>query len=60
MICQNGLVNVCFIRLLEIFLWYNSLFTFLIAAEEEFEDTKGVNSIRKSKQNRQHNGQVKK
>jgi hypothetical protein len=28
--------------------------------EEEFEDTKGVIRIRKSKKNRQHNGQKKK
>jgi hypothetical protein len=28
--------------------------------EEEFEDTKGVIRIRKSKKNRQHNGQTKK
>ena len=28
--------------------------------EEEFEDTKGVIRIRKSKKNRQHNGQRKK
>jgi len=28
--------------------------------EEAFEDTKGVNTIRKSKKNRQHNGQMKK
>jgi len=28
--------------------------------KEEFEDTKGVNKSRKSKKNRQHNGQKKK
>jgi len=28
--------------------------------EEEFEDTKGVISVRKSKKDRQHNGQKKK
>jgi hypothetical protein len=28
--------------------------------KEEFEDTKGVTIIRKSKKNRQHNGQMKK
>jgi hypothetical protein len=28
--------------------------------KEEFEDTKGVIRIRKSKKNRQHNGQMKK
>ena len=28
--------------------------------EEEFEDTKGVIGIRKSKKDRQHNGQMKK
>ena len=28
--------------------------------QEEFEDTKGVIRIRKSKKNRQHNGQKKK
>jgi len=28
--------------------------------QEEFEDTKGVIKIRKSKKNRQHNGQKKK
>ena len=28
--------------------------------EEEFEDTKGVIKIHKSKKNRQHNGQKKK
>ena len=37
------------------------LFTYLyIPDEEEFEDTKGVMRIRKSKKNRQHNGQNKK
>ena len=30
------------------------------AIPEEFEDTKGVTRIRKSKKNRQHNGQKKK
>ena len=29
-------------------------------SQEEFEDTKGVTRIRKSKKNRQHNGQKKK
>ena len=29
-------------------------------SQEEFEDTKGVIRIRKSKKNRQHNGQKKK
>jgi hypothetical protein len=28
--------------------------------KEEFEDTKGVTIIRKSKKNRQHNGQMEK
>ena len=32
----------------------------LIAQEEEFEDTKGVIRISKSKKDRQHNGQAKK
>jgi hypothetical protein len=31
-----------------------------IKSEEEFGDTKGVIRIRKSKKNRQHNGQKKK
>ena len=31
-----------------------------IPVQEEFEDTKGVIRIRKSKKNRQHNGQKKK
>jgi hypothetical protein len=37
-------------------------FPFLIHTlqEEEFEDTKGVIIIRKSKKNRQHNGQMRK
>ena len=30
-----------------------------LARREEFEDTKGVIRIRKSKKNRQHNGQKK-
>jgi len=36
-------------------------FPFLIHTlqEEEFEDTKGVIIIRKSKKNRQHNGQMR-
>ena len=32
----------------------------IFALEEEFEDTKGVIRIRKSKKDRQHNGQKKK
>jgi len=32
----------------------------LIDREEDFEDTKGVIKIRKSKKNRQHNGKKKK
>ena len=31
-----------------------------IPVQEEFEDTKGVNKIRMSMKNRQHNGQKKK
>jgi len=32
----------------------------LVANKEEFEDTKGVITIRESKKDRQHNGQKKK
>jgi hypothetical protein len=34
--------------------------SFLENLQEEFEDTKAVIRIRKSKKNRQHNGQMKK
>jgi hypothetical protein len=38
---------------------YNLIYIILyqITLQEEFEDTKGVIRIRKSKKNRQHNGQ---
>ena len=41
---------------------YNLIYIILyqITLQEEFEDTKGVIRIRKSKKNRQHNGQKKK
>jgi hypothetical protein len=32
----------------------------MVVKKEEFEDTKGVIKIRKSKKDRQHNGQKKK
>ena len=35
------------------------IFRTTFTKEEEFEDTKGVIRIRKSKKNRQHNGQKK-
>ena len=37
-------------------IWRNSQWNY----EEEFEDTKGIIRIRKSKKDRQHNGQKKK
>ena len=38
----------------------NCIFSSCCSSIEEFEDTKGVIRIRKSKKNRQHNGQMKK
>ena len=38
----------------------NVFYHLLTSTKEEFEDTKGVIRIRKSKKNRQHNGQKKK
>jgi hypothetical protein len=40
--------------------YYYRSFYWLKISQEEFEDTKGVIRIRKSKKNRQHNGQKKK
>jgi len=38
---------------------YSHLLTMNVPGEEEFQDTTGVIRIRKSKKNRQHNGQWK-
>ena len=45
-------MNILFIRM------SLSFYELAIIVEEEFEDTKGVIRIRKSKKDRQHNGQI--
>ena len=47
-------MNILFIRM------SLSFYELAIIVEEDFEDTKGLIRIRKSKKNRQHNGQIEK
>ena len=47
-------MNILFIRM------SLSFYELAIIVEEEFEDTKGLIRIRKSKKDRQHNGQIEK
>ena len=53
-------MSCVFINFNKIFYLYISYIHFIKNKKEEFEDTKGVIRIRKSKKNRQDNGQKKK
>ena len=62
-VCEKGLITVFWVYFIGKLRLYakdvNNSFGCPLE-EEEFEDTKGVIRIRKSKNNRQHNGQKKK